>query len=82
MYAEFFHLVPAALLIVVALFGLLVGSFLNVVAYRLPIMMEREWRRHCEELDSEPSSEPPGHQTPAHERVATPVPGGRARSCR
>ncbi len=27
--------------------GLLVGSFLNVVIYRLPIMMEREWRQEC-----------------------------------
>ncbi|UOO83187.1 A24 family peptidase [Uruburuella testudinis] len=26
-----------------ALFGLLVGSFLNVVIYRVPLMMEREW---------------------------------------
>ncbi len=24
--------------------GLLVGSFLNVVIHRLPIMMEREWQ--------------------------------------
>ena len=24
-------------------FGLLVGSFLNVVIYRIPVMMEREW---------------------------------------
>lgn len=27
------------------LFGLLIGSFLNVVIYRLPIMLEREWNR-------------------------------------
>jgi leader peptidase (prepilin peptidase)/N-methyltransferase len=58
MYAEFFELVPWALLVVVGLFGLIVGSFLNVVAYRLPIMMEREWRRQCEELASEPSTVP------------------------
>lgn len=30
--------------------GLLVGSFLNVVIYRLPIMMETRWRRDCCEL--------------------------------
>ncbi|MGR5489235.1 prepilin peptidase, partial [Vibrio alfacsensis] len=30
-----------------ALFGLIVGSFLNVVIYRLPIMMERGWREEC-----------------------------------
>ncbi len=33
-----------------AVIGLLVGSFLNVVIYRLPIMMEREWRQECEEF--------------------------------
>jgi len=58
MYVEFFELVPVALLAVVGLFGLLIGSFLNVVAYRLPIMMEREWRRQCDELASGPSSVP------------------------
>ncbi len=33
----------------VALFGLVVGSFLNVVVHRLPIMLEKTWRRDCEE---------------------------------
>lgn len=33
--------------------GLLVGSFLNVVIYRIPIMMETEWREQCAMLDSE-----------------------------
>jgi len=28
----------------VLLLGLIVGSFLNVVIYRLPIILEREWR--------------------------------------
>lgn len=32
--------------------GLIVGSFLNVVIYRLPIMLEREWRAHAAELPS------------------------------
>ena len=27
--------------------GLLVGSFLNVVIYRLPIMLQRNWRQQC-----------------------------------
>jgi len=30
--------------------SLLVGSFLNVVIYRLPEMMEREWRTDCREF--------------------------------
>jgi leader peptidase (prepilin peptidase)/N-methyltransferase len=30
--------------------GLAVGSFLNVVIYRLPVMLERQWREQCAEL--------------------------------
>jgi leader peptidase (prepilin peptidase)/N-methyltransferase len=30
--------------------GLAVGSFLNVVIYRLPIMLDREWRQQCAEF--------------------------------
>lgn len=32
------------------LLGLVVGSFLNVVIHRLPVMLEREWRAQCAEL--------------------------------
>lgn len=41
--------------------GLLVGSFLNVVIYRLPIMMRRNWRKECLEyleLAAEAEQEP------------------------
>lgn len=41
---------PLAFTLCAALFGLLIGSFLNVVAYRLPRMMERDWRTQCREL--------------------------------
>jgi leader peptidase (prepilin peptidase) / N-methyltransferase len=34
---------PTLFVAVVTLFSLLVGSFLNVVIYRLPVMMQREW---------------------------------------
>src|SRR5579862_4889675 len=30
--------------------GLAVGSFLNVVVYRLPVMLDRQWRAQCAEL--------------------------------
>ncbi len=39
--------------------ALLIGSFLNVVIYRLPIMMEREWRAQCEEIAETPAGELP-----------------------
>jgi len=35
---------------VAGILGLLVGSFLNVVIYRLPVMMEREWTSQCKTL--------------------------------
>lgn len=33
--------------------GLMVGSFLNVVIFRLPKIMEREWQQQCAELRGE-----------------------------
>lgn len=45
-----FESYPMLLYTSIAVLGLIVGSFLNVVIHRLPIMMEREWRRQCEEL--------------------------------
>jgi leader peptidase (prepilin peptidase)/N-methyltransferase len=55
---EIFEAWPLALLVVAGLLGLVVGSFLNVVAYRIPIMMERAWRAQCEELKAQPSTSP------------------------
>lgn len=40
------------------LLGLTVGSFLNVVIHRLPMMMEREWRSHCAEIAEQDAQEP------------------------
>jgi leader peptidase (prepilin peptidase)/N-methyltransferase len=57
---EIFEAWPVTLLVVAGLLGLVVGSFLNVVAYRIPIMMERAWRAQCEELKTQPFT-PPAH---------------------
>jgi leader peptidase (prepilin peptidase) / N-methyltransferase len=50
---------PLGLFVVIGLVGLIAGSFLNVVAYRIPIMMERAWRSQCEELKSQAFTPPP-----------------------
>jgi len=39
--------------------SLLVGSFLNVVIYRLPIMLDRQWRAQAEEMLGSESAAPP-----------------------
>jgi len=51
---------PAVFPLAAGLLGLMVGSFLNVVIHRLPIMMERDWAAQCAELRGEapPALEP------------------------
>lgn len=46
---------PTVFIAVVFVLGLLVGSFLNVVIHRLPIMLEKQWTDQCKLLleDSE-----------------------------
>ncbi len=46
----FFEIYPGIYLVSMALLGLAIGSFLNVVIYRLPIMMETDWKDQCRVL--------------------------------
>lgn len=41
---------PTALYLAVGLFSLCIGSFLNVVIFRTPKMMEQEWHQECQML--------------------------------
>lgn len=50
---------PWALLSLLALLGLLVGSFLNVVIHRLPKMLEADWRAECAEFLGQSPPETP-----------------------
>ena len=43
--------------IALAILGLTVGSFLNVVIHRLPKIMERQWERECAEFRGEDTAE-------------------------
>jgi len=59
---ELFSQSPTVFIAVAFAFALMIGSFLNVVIYRLPIMMQREWREQCDELLSTPAPDlPEGH---------------------
>ncbi len=64
---------PTHFVIVTALLGLAVGSFLNVVIHRLPKMMERQWRSEFAELE--------GKEPPAGDRYNLIVPRSRCPSC-
>ncbi|MEQ1816035.1 MAG: A24 family peptidase [Nitrosomonas sp.] len=44
---------PAFFISFIAIIGLMIGSFLNVVIYRLPEMMKRNWLQQCAELHGE-----------------------------
>ena len=59
-----------------AVFGLLVGSFLNVVIYRLPKMMERQWQAECAQLNAASTGGSAGTATPvgAYAHLATDKP--------
>jgi len=48
--ADLFTALPALWIAVVFIFSLLVGSFLNVVIHRVPVMLDREWRGQAEEI--------------------------------
>jgi leader peptidase (prepilin peptidase)/N-methyltransferase len=79
MMYEIFADSPLLFVGVVFLVSLLVGSFLNVVIYRLPIMMEREWRAQCAEVVGVPTGDLPQENTA--EKFDLVTPRSRCPSC-
>ncbi len=63
-----------ALLALAGFLGLLVGSFLNVVIYRLPKMMEQQWAAECAELSGQ-------NVEPAAEKLSLVSPRSRCSNC-
>ncbi|RIX48793.1 MAG: prepilin peptidase [Rhodocyclales bacterium GT-UBC] len=61
------------LVFLTGLIGVCVGSFINVVVYRLPKMMEREWQAQCAELRNEP--------LPVSEKLTLSHPRSRCPQC-
>jgi leader peptidase (prepilin peptidase)/N-methyltransferase len=60
----------------VFLLSLLIGSFLNVVIHRLPIMLDRQWRAQAQDMLGSGTSSPPstadGSQPPSRYNLLTP----------
>lgn len=67
---------PGTLIAAATVLGLLVGSFLNVVIYRLPRMLERGWRTQCREL-----LEPAATELPPVERFDLVAPRSHCPHC-
>ena len=66
---------PGEVLVALAGFlGLLIGSFLNVVIYRLPKMMEQQWAAECAELSRQVV-------TPTAEKLSLTSPRSRCSNC-
>ncbi|MGA8093341.1 MAG: A24 family peptidase [Steroidobacteraceae bacterium] len=62
--------------------GLVVGSFLNVVIHRVPIMMERQWREECAEIERpDDAATLPAHPR-AKERFNLVVPRSACPACK
>ena len=55
LFVSLFEQQPVFYLATLFVLGAVVGSFLNVVIYRLPVMMEREWRSDCLEFLEQPA---------------------------
>jgi len=47
---EYLQQNPTIFLIFTGLFSLAIGSFLNVVIHRLPVMLEKDWKQQCNEF--------------------------------
>jgi len=47
---------PAFFVSATLVIGLLIGSFLNVVIYRVPLILERQWREQCQEMAASDSN--------------------------
>ena len=54
---------PPILVSICVVLGLLIGSFLNVIVYRLPIVMERDWKQQCYDYLEIENAEPHAHLT-------------------
>ena len=71
---EFIQQSPTALICSCFLLGLIIGSFLNVVIHRLPLMMQAEWQTQCQSyLGQAPEND--------HPTFSLAYPGSRCPHC-
>ncbi|MBB72707.1 MAG: prepilin peptidase [Legionellales bacterium] len=69
------HVFPIIAYVFIFLLGLVIGSFLNVVIHRLPLMMYRDWHEQCQDFAKE-------HPNPPTEKLNLMLPRSRCPYCK
>lgn len=75
---DFLQLLQSNLLLLiftVSVFSLMIGSFLNAVIYRVPIMLEQEWKHDCLEILGKASDDG------KHRHISLMTPGSQCPKC-
>lgn len=72
---------PGVLLIFAVVIGLIIGSFLNVIIARLPVMLERQWRSECREILAGEDTVPGDPGSDKDERFDLIMPRSRCPGC-
>ena len=72
---------PVLYLSLIFIFGLLVGSFLNVIIYRLPVMLKRQWKTDCMSFLAQENEPVPGSTTSKDQPFNLIVPRSRCPHC-
>ncbi len=80
-FAEIYAAAPITVWIGVVFLGLAIGSFLNVVIYRLPVMMQNEWQRECDAYLAD-QGKSPAKPAPAQEKFNLAYPNSRCPNCK
>ena len=72
---------PTLGFIAIVIFGLLVGSFLNVVIHRVPKMLEAQWAHDVAQYNAQDSAEDASPESKSHQRYNLITPGSACPHC-
>ena len=80
-YTDLLQHNPVLYLSLIFIFGLLVGSFLNVVIYRLPLILKRQWKADCVSFLAQENEPAPDTTTSIEQPFNLIVPRSRCPHC-
>ena len=80
-YTDLLQHNPVLYLSLIFIFGLLVGSFLNVIIYRLPLILKRQWKADCVSFLAQEKEPAPDTTTSIEQPFNLIVPRSRCPHC-